>query len=241
MTRLALLIGSFLVTFALLISVWMVSAGQLPFAGAASPTPSPSPAPVVTPAPPTPTQPPTPTPTSSPTQTPTAQPTPTATPSPTPSLSPAPLRTLPASFEPLPSSEPGGTRTFVMAGSEFTSFEIPENGRLVRNGDLAVLQTTGDTVDALWAIYRLDPTLLPVGVIIHSVDALVCGHGQGVFWEVYGPTGSTPTEYEVVQAGADGCWHFADAPTTDMSVIVSTMLASQLVIERVEFTITFGR
>lgn len=238
MTRLALLIGSFLLTFALLISAWMV-AGPRPGAVAptASPVPSSTQAPPASPAPPSP--PPTPTPSAQPTAT--ASPLPTTPPTPTPSVSPAPLRTLPASFEPLPSSDPGGTQTFAMTGAEFTSYQIPENGRLVRNGDLAVLTTTDDTVDALWVTYSVDPADLPVGVIIHTVNALICGHGTGAFWEVYGPTGSTPTEYEVVPPGADGCWRFADAPTTDMSIIASTMLASQLVIERVEFTIIFGR
>ena len=244
MTRLAMLIGSFLITFTLLLTGWMILSGRPLYADpAALPTPSLSPpaAPVETSAAPVETTAPMSSP--PPSQTPTALPTPTPTspPTSTPSPSPVPMRTPPTSLEPLPSGSPGLTQTFVVAGSDFTSSEVPSNGRLVRNGDVAVLQTSTDSSDVLWVIYKLDPSALPAGVVIHSVDALICGRGTGDFWEVYGPTGSEPTEYEVVPPSVDGCWHFEDAPTTDMSVIAATMLDSQLVVERVEFTIIFAR
>lgn len=239
MPRLALLIGSFLVTFALLLSVWMVGTGRSPFSGfAATPSPAPTEAPTAAPTP-VPTASTGPTASQSPTSTPSPSPTPTSPPA-TPSPSPAPLRTLPPSFEPLPSSQPGSSQTFTLTGAEYSSYQVPDNGSLLLNGDALVLRTTTDSTDALWVTYRLDPALLPVGVIIHSVDASICGHGSGDFWEVYGPTGAEPAEYEVEPPGADGCWHFLDAPTTDISVIAATMLESQMVVDRVIFTITFG-
>jgi hypothetical protein len=239
-----LLAGAFVLTFALLLSVWMIGTGRSPFGGPrATPTLAPTQAPPVT-ASVAPTNQPTPTasPTIMPTATPTASPSPTPTPPPlqTPSLSPAPLRTPPPSGSPLPSSQPGSSRTYTLTGIQYSSYQMPDNARLARNGDSLVLVTTAETPDVLWVTYRLDPALLPAGVIIHSVDADICGTGGGEFYEVYGPTGSDPTEYEVTPPDADGCWHFRDAPTTDMSVIASTMLDSQLVIERVVFTVTFG-
>lgn len=237
-----LLFGAFAVTFALLLTVWMVGTGSSPFGGpAATATVAPTQAPSV---PPTtaPTDQPTPSASPTPTATPTPTPSPTRTAPPlgTPSPSPAPLRTPPPSGSPLPSSQPGNSQTYTLTGIQYSSYQMPDNARLVRNGDSLVLVTTAETPDVLWVTYRLDPALLPAGVIIHSVDADICGTGGGTFYEVYGPTGSDPTEYEVQPPDADGCWHFRDAPTTDMSVIASTMLDSQLVIDRVVFTVTFG-
>jgi hypothetical protein len=244
MKSFVLLLGAFLVTFALLISVWMFGTGHSPFEGlTATPTPAPTEAPTLPPTlPPTPQPTATVTPTASPTSTPTAgaTPTPTAPSLATPSLSPAPLRTPPPSDSVLPSSQPGNSHTYTMTGIQYTSYQMPDQARLVRNGDSLVLVTTSETPDVLWVTYSLDPALLPAGVIIHSVDAAICGQGGGTFYEIYGPTGSDPTEYEVTPPDPDGCWHFRDAATTDMSAIVSTMLDSQLVIDRVEFTVTFG-
>ena len=113
---------------------------------------------------------------------------------------------------------------------------MPDGAELSRNGDLAVLRTTSTSADVLWVTYRVDPAQLG-GATIRTVDTAICGRGQGQFWEVYGPTGSNPVEYEVVPPSADGCWHFVDAATDDVSAIAIVMLESQLIIERVEFTV----
>lgn len=242
MKRFGVLVGSFLVTFALLASVWMIGTGRSPLGGLA-PTPSPAPTQAPTPAPLATTAP---TASPSPSTSPTASPRPSASPSATiafatPSPSPAPLRTPPASFVPPPSGQPGGdTQTYTLMGKEFTRYEVPDGGSLLLNGDALVLRTTEDSPDALWVIYSLDPARLPAGASVYSVSTSICGHGNGTFWEVYGPTGSDPHEYEVVPPDADGCWHFRDAHTNDLSAIAATMLESTMVIDRVVFTVTFG-
>ena len=238
MKRFGLMIVSFLVTFVLLISVWMVGTGRSPFSGLApAPSPAPTQQPTAPPASPLP-------PTASPS--PTASAIPSATPSVTgapvtPSPSPAPLRTPPASIAPPSSSQPGGnSESYTMTGAEYTTYQMPEDASLLLNGESLVLRTTEDSSDALWVTYTLDPSRLPAGAIVHSVSVAVCGYGSGQFWEVYGPTGADPHEYEVVPPEADGCWHFRDVQTADLSTIAATMLESTMVIDRVVFTVTFG-
>ena len=252
-----MLVGSFLLTFILLTVVWMLAFGGSGTRGAGSePTPSRSPyyTLAATPPPPTSTPPP-PTPMPTPTRHPSASPStvstaapstaaPSADPLPSPvstGFSPPPLRTALPSVIDLPSTTPGSTETYVVVGSAYVSSDVPSNGRLATNGDKAMLETTSTSSDALWVTYMLDPGQLPVGAVINSVDVAICGRGEGTFWEVYGPPGSEPHEYEVIQPEADGCWHFADAPTSDLSVLAGTMLDSRLLIERVEYTITFAQ
>jgi hypothetical protein len=247
--NLVLLAGSFMLTFALLLTVWMVATG----APQATPQPSPTPAPPATLAPlpsQTPLTPglPTPSAPAAPTDDPTTLPSPTvsappsATPFPLPSASwsPPPMRTPPPSIAPAPSVEPGEIQTLVIAGTAYVAADVPSNGQLLNTSRGALLETSRDSSDALWVTYDLPPERLPAGALIHSVDVRVCGIGEGDFWEVYGPPGGEPFEYEVVAPGADGCWHFFDAPAGDLSVIAATMLQSRLLIERIEYTITFG-
>jgi hypothetical protein len=242
MKRYGVLVGSFLVTFALLVSVWMVGTGRSPLGGlAATPSPAPTEVPTVAPtvqltAAPTGT----PMPTATPSPTASPSPTPTAPPLATPSPSPSALRTAPPSGEPQPSGQPGNTQTFTMTGAEFTSYQMADHARLVKDGDALTLVTTAESEDALWVTYALDPALFAAGARVLSVDADVCGQGSGVFWEAYGPVGSTPDEYEVVPPDADGCWHFTNAATDEISVIVSTMLDSQMTIDQVVFRVTFA-
>ena len=248
MKRFVLLIGSFLVTFVLLISVWMVGTGRSPFGGlAATPSPAPTAAPTSTPVASS-----VPTASSSPTTSSTASPSPSPNPSAsatpsatnnltTPSPSPAPMRTPPPSSVPQPSGQPGGnSETYTLLGKEFTTYEVPEGGSLLLNGDALVLRTIEDSPDALWVVYSLDPARLPAGATVYSISTAVCGYSSGQFWEVYGPSGSDPLEYEVTPPDADGCWYFRDAYTNDISAIAATMLESTMVIERVVFTVTFS-
>lgn len=236
--NIVLVIGSFLVTFALLVTGWMVATGTP--AATASPTPSVAPtvAPVVSLAPvtPTPPRPETPTPEPTPTSTPAP-----ATPTPTTTFSPPPMRTPPPSGEPLPSTLPGSTQTIVVAGNSYISADVPSHGRLLNTQRGALLETSRDSSDALWVTYDLPAESLPAGAVVHSVDVRICGVGEGDFWEVYGPPGGEPFEYEVIAPAADGCWHFSDAPPGDMTVIAAVMLQSRLLIESVEYTITFGQ
>ena len=126
-----------------------------------------------------------------------------------------------------------------MLGSEYTSYQLPEGGSLFLDGDSLVLRTIEESPDALWVTYTLSPALLPQGAQIRSVSVDVCGRGSGFFWEAYGPPGSDPLEYEVTPPDVDGCWHFHDAFTADLSAIVATMLESTMVIDRVVFKVTF--
>jgi len=246
MKQFAVLIGTFLITFALLVAVWMVGTGRSPFdVPTASPTAAPTSAPTFGPTPP-PTQAPTSQPTLTPVPTPTSGPTASHTipPVATPSPSPAPLRTPPPSGDPVATGQPGSSHTYTLTGAQFTSYQKPDNSSLVVNGDALTLVTTAQSNDALWVTYALDPQLLPAGAAIHTVDADVCGSGSGIFWEAYGPTGSEPDEYEAVPPDADGCWHFRDAAVSsaaDISAIVSTMLESRMTIQSVTFRVTFAQ
>ena len=253
---LLILVGSFLLTFTLLVSVWMVAFGG--FSKAAEPIATPRHTPyytlAATPPPPTATLTPTPTPTPKPTPKPTPVSTgthaPTGRPTVAPSSSgpaatfdgtPAPLRTPPGSFVAPTFNAGDQTQTVAVYGSKFVFSQVPDGGKITPQGDGIIISTTSSSSDALWVTYRLDPSVLPAGAVISSVNAKICGQGAGQFWEAYGPVGSTPTEYEARPPDADGCWHFTDAPPTDISVIASTMLDSQMYIDRIEFTVTFSQ
>jgi hypothetical protein len=247
MVKASMLVGSFLITFALLSALWMLSAR---FLQAPAPTAVPTGTPyyelVATPPPATDVPAPTPTdqPTTAPTDLDTPAPettTPTVAPTPSgPPATPVPLRTPPPSFA-LPSPGAGETQTIVVAGNAYSSSQVPDGGSIKQSGDGIVLETTTNAPDVLWVTYTLDAAALPPGAVVEKVDTRVCGQGDGQFWEVYGPVGSTPTEQEVSQPEADGCWHFTDAPGDDLSVIVSTMLESTMYIETVEYTVTLAQ
>jgi hypothetical protein len=245
--QMALLVGSFSVTLALLMTVWMVGfGGRSPLAP--EPTASPTPAPEVTEAPVAPTDAPTVSPspsevppTEAPTPSPTPAPTPVAvTPTPAPSPTQAPLRTPFSSVPPQPTTSPADTITFVVHGSDYVASDVPSDATLARFGTSAVLTTTSASSDALWVTWRLDPALLPVGRTIHSVNVRICGEGTGHFWEVYGPDGGDPFEYEVVPPNDGDCWLFSNAPGHDLTVLGGVMLESRLTITSVEYEVTFG-
>jgi hypothetical protein len=235
--QLALLGGSFALTLALLFSVWMVAGGSI--GPRVTPTPRPT-------DPPFPTAPPaTPTPVPSPTIAVTGAPSSTATPTLLPTLSPSPTPTQPPLRTPgpsvaLPSTAPGDTQVFIVNGSDYVTADVPPGGVLNKVGTTAFMRTTTDSVDALWVTWRLDEASLPVGRTIHSVDVRICGSGQGHFWEVYGPDGGEPFEYEVVAPNDGDCWLFRDAPGHDLTVLGGVMLDSTMLITRVEYHVTFG-
>jgi hypothetical protein len=226
--QVALLGGTFLLTLAAMMAVWMVGVGG-PMA-----TPSPAPSARPTPSPtPTPYNPP-------PTDPASAGPKPTRTPLVINGNTPAPLRT-PGIVLPRPSAEPGATIVITLDGREYAESIVPRNGKLTRSGPRVTLDTTRSLGEPLWVTWRLPASALPANAVVVNVDVRMCGYGDGDFWEVYGPDGGEPFEYEVMRAGPDGCWSFSGAPGHDLSVVAGVMLQSRLVIERIEYTITLGQ
>jgi hypothetical protein len=226
--QVALLGGTFLFALAAMLAVWMVGAGT----PAATPSPLPSQRPTPSP---------TPTPYNLlPTDPGSAEPTPTRTPLVINGNTPAPLRT-PGISQPRSSAEPGDTIVVTLEGREYAESIVPRNGRLTRSGQRVTLDTNRSSGEPLWVTWRLPASALPEGAVVVNVDVKMCGYGDGDFWEVYGPDGGEPFEYEVVRPGADGCWSFSGAPGHELSVVAGVMLQSRLVIERIEYTITLGR
>ena len=73
-----------------------------------------------------------------------------------------------------------------------------------------------------------------------SVETRVCGQGGGDFYEVYGPYGADPVEYEVKPPAADGCWHFV-GEGSDYDVTVYVYVHATLIVDRIEYLVTFDR
>lgn len=129
---------------------------------------------------------------------------------------------------------------FVVDGNDFVASSVPEHGALTQTDAGALLETTRDVNDALLVTYDLPRELLPDEAVIHSVAVRVCGTGEGDFWEIYGPLGAEPFEYEVTAPGADGCWHFAGGNGGDMTIIAAAMYETRMVVQKVEYTVTFA-
>jgi hypothetical protein len=219
----ALAIGSFLLTMAVLsVGYGVIRGSGQPLA---TPSPTPTAASVATPAP---------------TAVPTDAVTPTTTPVPTPrpTLMP-PLRTEDPIVLPTGAVNPGETVVYRIKGSQYVESVVPPGATLSRDGDAARLSTGESNGEPLWVTYRLPADQLP-DTHITNVDTRVCGSGSGDFWEAYGPTNSDPMEYEVTPPEADGCWHFVNAPGTDLSVIAAVMLDSVMTIDYIEFSVTFA-
>jgi hypothetical protein len=166
---------------------------------------------------------------------------PTAAPTASPSPSPAPLKTPAPTPSSRPSTLPGATADYHLDGSDYASSVLPTGARIRRIGSSVRIDTTTETAQAAWVIWRLPDDQMPAGAVIHGVDVRVCGSGSGYFWEVYGPEGSDPTEYEVTQPEADGCWHFTGAPGPDLTVAAGTEVDSTMTIDAVEYHITFAQ
>lgn len=181
-----------------------------------------------------------------PVQTATPSPTPTAlqteapTPAPTPSPTTAPLPTPTPSPVPQQSVAPGETVIYEFEGSEYVSADVPPGGRVRRVGTSVMIETTADSIDRVVVTWRLQSDALPPGAVIDHVDSRICGSGEGDFYEVYGPEGSEPEEYEVRPPEADGCWHFSDAPGDDLTFLGITETISTLTIDRVAYSVTFA-
>lgn len=128
----------------------------------------------------------------------------------------------------------------VVDGSAYFAADVPLGSRLRRVGTSAVILSTSETSDTTTVSWRPGPGALPAGRDVIDVKTSICGSGSGDFWEVYGPTGSDPAEYEVTPPGDDGCWHFSDAPGTTLTVLGIALLDSTLTITSVEYLINFA-
>ena len=168
---------------------------------------------------------------------------PSRTPRPRPSASSsiAPVRTPLAGSSPTAPTQPGESVVLVISGADFVDSSVPDGATLTQVDGAAVLESTRQAEEALLVTYDLPRDRLPAGALIHSVAVRVCGTGVGDFWEVYGPLGAEPFEYEVTAPSADGCWHFAGGNGGDMTVIAATMYETRMVVEQLEYTVTFSR
>lgn len=221
--QLGLLAGTFALTLALLTAAW---------AGLGSPAvTAPTPFPAVEDTSPTKmaTAPPA-------TRGPTAAPRATATPRP--AATPTPARTPRPSDGPSPTATAGGEAqaTYVVRGVDYDTAEVPPDATLTRLGDGSVVLETGASSTApLTLAWRLPsppitPGSRPAGIVVR-----VCGSASGDFWEVYGPVGGEPEEYEVEAPDSAGCWEFATAPDAELTVRVATELRTRMIVERIEY------
>lgn len=183
-----------------------------------------------------------PVPTHRPTSPPTAtlRPTPPATP--TPALTPPPPTPSPTPL-PTPTPTPAGPVTRVLAVNvqQPSVVDVPTPDTLTNQGNGGIVVTTSRNAGhPLHMEWNLDPSALPAGGTISSVDTRVCGHGSGDFYEVYGPFDADPIEYEAKPPGLDGCWHFTGGPS-DFHVTIYAYDDSSLAIDRIEFVVTSDR
>jgi hypothetical protein len=246
MRQFALVGGAFALTLAVLLGAWL-ALGAIT-GGTPAPTASPTDVPTASPAA-SPTEIATATSTvaSSPTLGPSPSASATASPasSPTPTSSAAPTPTL----TPVPSIVGGKTVVVTVRGQDYAlaqGLDPPHATITNLTGGGIRMFTDGTTSGPLTVTYRLPalpPSLLPAGKTIRRIDVKVCGSGSGDFWEVYGPPGSAPVEYEAAPPAADGCWHFAGAPGPDSTVIADVNInpigvTSTMQIDRLVYTVT---
>ena len=110
------------------------------------------------------------------------------------------------------------------------------------DGSVKVTSTRESASDQ-YVEWIIDPpsSVLPPGAQVASVLTVVCGRGEGDWWEVYGPYGSEEFEYEVVSPGPDGCWRFNEIGRyTEFRVEIWLSGNSTLTISRIEFRVTFA-
>ena len=129
----------------------------------------------------------------------------------------------------------------MLRGDEYTDSFVPPNGTLekLEDGSIRMSTTRGSGV-SLEVDWELAAGELPAGRTVVDVDVNVCGAGEGDFWETYGPYGANPVEHEALPPESDGCWHYVDEPGTDFRVEAYVVGASSLIVERIEYVVTFG-
>jgi len=130
----------------------------------------------------------------------------------------------------------------IVLGSQYVASVVPSNGKVTAGTGGSVTMTLDRSVsNEIELDYELPPDRIPAGFTITSMNVRICGSASGDFWEAYGPPGSDPTEYEVIQPASDGCWHFTGAPGPDTTVKAFVHLATTMTITRVEYTVTVTR
>jgi hypothetical protein len=119
--------------------------------------------------------------------------------------------------------------------------DVPPPDTLMHLADGGITVTTSrDAGHPAHLAWDWSPPGLPPGATVSKVDTRVCGHGDGDFYEVYGPFDADPVEYEVTAPASDGCWHFSGGPS-DYSVTIYAYGNASMTIDKIEMTLTSDR
>ena len=144
---------------------------------------------------------------------------------------------------PTPTPLTGQVRVYRIEPANYEEARIRGNATLeiLPNGSVRVTSTRESAADQ-YVEWRIDPeAVLPPGAPISTIETIVCGSGEGDWWEVYGPYGSDEFEYEVISPGPDGCWRFHERDRyTDFRVEIWLSGDATLTISRIEFHVTFA-
>jgi hypothetical protein len=136
---------------------------------------------------------------------------------------------------------PPVTRTFQVNVQQPSVTKVAPEDSLDRKPNGGIVVTTHrDSGHPLHLEWLFDPAALPAGSTVSHVETRVCGHGDGDFYEVYGPYDSDPVEYEVKPPAADGCWHFSGGPS-DWNISIYVYGDATMTIDRIEMDITADR
>lgn len=179
-----------------------------------------------------------------------ATPSPEPSPSQDPTPSPEPAATVAPARTPKPTpprATPAASVEITLLGAEYRVESMPSDGKItLMSGGGVILETAASSVDSatpLTVTYRLRLSQVPFGMKVVRLDAAVCGHASGAFWESYGPIWAQPMEFEKTQPGPDGCWHYIgirhDLGTamSDTTVKASISLGTRFQIDRVVYTL----
>jgi hypothetical protein len=140
---------------------------------------------------------------------------------------------------PLPTFEPGAAIEVVVHGRDYDEVQKTETDTILDRGCAITLVTQKPDPEFMVMFYRLPDGLVPVGAQIERIDTLVCGRVEGELWEVYGPHGSNPIEYENSQpSGSDGCWHFEGGDGIDSDVTLYIRDDTEWRVEEIRYTVT---
>jgi hypothetical protein len=133
------------------------------------------------------------------------------------------------------------TRTYQLNVQQPSVTKIAPQDKLDRKANGGIVVTTHrDSDHPLHLEWLFEPARLPAGSTASHVESRVCGHGEGDFYEVYGPYDSDPVEYEVKPPAADGCWHFSGRPS-DWIISIYVYGDATLTIDRIEMDVTTDR